>query len=65
MPIAYLKDNMELPDGTKIKEVYKNCNCFDEVRSNASTQVYPVPLPKLTLSQIKDLIGFDFELTNE
>lgn len=63
--ISSFDKNLRLPTGVYIKKVYKNCNAFDIAKSNTSTQVYPVPLPKLTLSQIKDMIGFDFELVNE
>lgn len=60
-----ISEDMKLPTGTYIKKVYKDCNSFELAKKGYGTQVYPIPLPKLTLSQIKDMIGFDFELVNE
>ena len=63
--VSYLNKYMKLSTGTYIEKVYKDCNSFELAKNGYGTQVYPVPLPKLTLSQIKDMIGFDFELVNE
>lgn len=60
-----ISEDMKSRTGKHIEKVYKDCCSFSDAKNGFGTQVYPVPLPKLTLSQIKDLIGFDFELADE
>lgn len=60
-----ISEDMKSRTGKHIEKVYKDCCSFSDAKKGYGTQVYPVPLSKLTLSQIKDMIGFDFELVNE
>lgn len=60
-----ISEDMKSRAGKHIEKVYKDCCSFSDAKKGYGTQVYPIPLPKLTLSQIKDMIGFDFELVNE
>lgn len=63
-PICWINENMERPDW-KVKEVYKNCISFNAAKDGLGTKIYPAPLPKLTLAEIKEKLGFDFELVDK
>lgn len=63
-PILWLNDAMETSTW-KIEKIYKNCCSFDVVKAGKGIQIYPAPLPKLTLEEIKEKLGFDFELVDK
>lgn len=63
-PISCMNENMEFPNW-KIKEVYKNCSSFNDAKDGLGTRIYPAQLPKLTLEEIKEKLGFDFELVDK